>query len=60
MTARASLHRGAEGFTLVELLVAITLIALLTIGLYQAFGSAPAPPARQHEYRSPGADRPRL
>ena len=38
MTARASLHRGAEGFTLVELLVAITLIALLTIGLYQAFG----------------------
>ena len=38
MTARASLHRGAEGFTLVELLVAITLIALLTVGLYQAFG----------------------
>jgi general secretion pathway protein J len=38
MTARASTHRGAEGFTLVELLVAITLIALLTVGLYQAFG----------------------
>jgi general secretion pathway protein J len=38
MTAPARLHRGAEGFTLVELLVAITLIALLTVGLYQAFG----------------------
>ncbi len=38
MTTRVSLHRGAEGFTLVELLVAITLIALLTVGLYQAFG----------------------
>jgi general secretion pathway protein J len=38
MTARVSLHHGAEGFTLVELLVAITLIALLTVGLYQAFG----------------------
>ncbi|HEY1505073.1 MAG TPA: prepilin-type N-terminal cleavage/methylation domain-containing protein [Stellaceae bacterium] len=38
MTARVSLHRDAAGFTLVELLVAITLIALLTVGLYQAFG----------------------
>ena len=37
MTVRASLHRR-RGITLVELLVAITLIALLTIGLYQAFG----------------------
>jgi general secretion pathway protein J len=38
MTACALPHRNAEGFTLVELLVAITLIALLTVGLYQAFG----------------------
>jgi general secretion pathway protein J len=38
MTACAPPHRNAEGFTLVELLVAITLIALLTVGLYQAFG----------------------
>jgi general secretion pathway protein J len=40
MTARACSHRlhHSEGFTLVELLVAITLIALLTVGLYQAFG----------------------
>lgn len=38
MTARANLRRGTAGFTLVELLVAITLIALLTVGLYQAFG----------------------
>jgi len=38
MTAREGLHRGAEGFTLVELLVAITLIAVLAVSLYQAFG----------------------
>ena len=38
MMPRANLPRGDEGFTLVELLVAITLIALLTVGLYQAFG----------------------
>ncbi|HWE75574.1 MAG TPA: prepilin-type N-terminal cleavage/methylation domain-containing protein [Stellaceae bacterium] len=35
---RADRRRNIEGFTLVELLVAITLIALLTVGLYQAFG----------------------
>ncbi|HEY3919303.1 MAG TPA: prepilin-type N-terminal cleavage/methylation domain-containing protein [Stellaceae bacterium] len=38
MIPRAILGRDAGGFTLVELLVAITLIALLTTGLYQAFG----------------------
>jgi general secretion pathway protein J len=38
VTARARLRNGSEGFTLVELLVAITLIALLTVGLYQGFG----------------------
>ena len=38
MISGAHLHRSVEGFTLVELLVAITLIALLTVGLYQGFG----------------------
>jgi general secretion pathway protein J len=38
MTPSAEQRQGTDGFTLVELLVAITLIALLTLGLYQAFG----------------------